>query len=216
MEHSLTGAATSLSRSLEAPTGSVSILSSSAALECWMGWISRLLGWISGNRNSDRANAQSGKGGRLPVIHHDCEFVPNPSPPGMPFKAFVKLHRDMERICGRFGRVGGGGVGVVSKPDFYLIWGDYYGLDHKYLYLQVCDPTKLTEAWLRAVAITLRRHPGWGIGVQNCHEGRTLEGYILVFADRVMVSGTPFKSCSDLASLARTACAQRHVADDEQ
>lgn len=173
-----------------------------------MGWISRLLGWIS--------NSQSNQGRRLPVIHYDSEFVPNPSPPGMPFKAFVKLHHDMERTCGKFGRVGGGGVGLVSKPDFYLIWGDFYGLDHKYLYLQVCDPTKLTEAWVRAVANMLRRHPGWGIGVQNCHQGRTLEGYILVFADRVMVTGMPFESCSDLANLTRTACAQRYVDGSEQ
>lgn len=137
----------------------------------------------------------------MSIVHFDDEFVENPSPPGMPFKEFTRIHNDLVAEFTKFGRVGGGGVGLVEGgAQFYLIWGDFYGLDHRYVYMEVPDASVFTEEWLRAAAAVLRRHPGWGIGVQNFNEG-----YVLVFADRVMIKGEPFESCRTLAEIAKVA-----------
>jgi hypothetical protein len=128
------------------------------------------------------------------VVHYEAEFVENHSPPRMPFSEFVNLYRDLEWECRQFGRVNESGE---YAPQFYLMWADRFGLEHRYLYLEICDKTVFTEEWLDAVTVVLNRHPGWGIGIMNFNEG-----YALVFADRLMVTGQPFADCQTVGEVA--------------
>jgi hypothetical protein len=51
---------------------------------------------------------------------------------------------------------------------------------------------------VRDLMATLGNHPGWGIGITTVQSA-----YILVFADRLMVTGSAFEACNDLTAVIR-------------
>jgi hypothetical protein len=132
----------------------------------------------------------------LSVTHFDDDFLPNPSPPGMEYNEFVSIYRDMKATCERFGPATGGGSERVEGAKFYVLW-DEKGLDHRYAYVEVLDPAVFTAEWVEAVAEVCSRHKGWGVGIDNLKDG-----YVLVFADRVMVKGLPFADCRTVTDVA--------------
>lgn len=82
-------------------------------------------------------------------------------------------------------------------PIDYFVIDDQYN-DERYVYVEVVRPAAFTEAWLRDLMRTLARQPGWGAGLVSFRKG-----YVLVFADRIIVTGKPFAKCRDLTDVVR-------------
>ena|SRR5713101_5247793 len=75
-----------------------------------------------------------------------------------------------------------------ENPIFWVV-DDQYN-DERYLYMEFEDSLAFSAEWLEDITRTLGRYPGWGIGVDSLKKG-----YILIFADRLLVTGQPFKRC---------------------
>jgi hypothetical protein len=58
----------------------------------------------------------------------------------------------------------------------------------------------MSKAWISALMRTLTKHSGWGVGVTTVKNG-----YLLIFADRLMVTGPAFAGCADLTAVATAA-----------
>jgi hypothetical protein len=83
----------------------------------------------------------------------------------------------------------------------YWVIDDQYN-DEIYQYIEVYASEALSAKWLDAVVHVLRRYPGWGVGVRNLDRA-----YLLIFANRLMVTGRTFEDCHDTASVLRAAAA---------
>ncbi len=148
----------------------------------------------------------------LRVVHYTTERVENPNPRGeTPMEEFFAVRGDLVEACRRFGPTGpedrrladAGGRGMR-----YWVVDDQYN-DELYQYVDVLDPEGFSEGWLAAVGGVLRRRPGWGVGV-----GHLRDGYILIFGDRLMVTGPIFEDCRDQAAVLRAAA--RSVPDSDR
>lgn len=81
---------------------------------------------------------------------------------------------------------------------FYLV-DDRYN-EERYHYLEVYKPSVLTLTWLADTTGVLRSYSGWGVGVKNVRKA-----YLLVFADRLLVTGPAFRRCKDAPSVLEAA-----------
>jgi len=84
-----------------------------------------------------------------------------------------------------------------DNPCEYFVLDDQLN-DEQYIYIELYHARYFTEDWLRALMTTLREFPGWGVGLRAFEAG-----YILVFADRLMVTGPNFEQCTDIACVVR-------------
>lgn len=152
----------------------------------------------------------------LTVEHYTVERIDNPYPDGhLAWQVYHGARNAVVRTCRRFGPTGAMGecpldvdvedpYGLRTWPlgddpcVFYVV-DDQYN-DERYLYVEVHDEQHFTERWLCDLAETLRQFPGWGIGICNLNLA-----YILVFEDRLMVTGPIFEYCEDLASVVKAA-----------
>jgi hypothetical protein len=135
------------------------------------------------------------------VVHYTADRVSNPNPRGdTPYAEFEAVRQDIIATCRRFGVTGPdeGPDGWPKNPAYYVV-DDQYNSE-LYHYAEVYERAALSEAWVAAVMRTLAGHPGWGVGVKNIKGG-----YLLIFADRVMVTGPVFAGCNDLAAVAAAA-----------
>jgi hypothetical protein len=83
-----------------------------------------------------------------------------------------------------------------ADPLYWVIDDQY---NHEmYQYVEFPKGVGCTADWLSDVTAMLKDHAGWGIGV-----GGISDGYLLIFADRLMVQGEPFRDCADAASVLR-------------
>ena len=55
--------------------------------------------------------------------------------------------------------------------------------------MELPDPGRITREWLPSVAEMLKDFPGWGVGV------RVDKGYMLIFENRLLLSGPAFHGC---------------------
>jgi hypothetical protein len=112
----------------------------------------------------------------------------------------------MVQTCRRHGPTGPLGERPLDEDDLesamhwergdeqpvYWIVDDQYN-DEMYLYLELEDARGCTAEWLADITHTLAQFSGWGIGVVNLKRG-----YVLVFADRLLVQGPGFRGCRDV------------------
>ena len=139
----------------------------------------------------------------LAVEYYFDEHIPNPAPGGkLPSRVFQTVRNAVVRTCRRHGPTGPLGELPLDKPNLNVIedWQhgdenpifwiveDQYN-DEQYLYMEFNDGMAFSSRWLEDITSTLRQFPGWGIGLGLA------KGYVLIFADRLMVTGQPFKRC---------------------
>ena len=93
------------------------------------------------------------------------------------------------------------------NPKFHVI-DDQYN-DELYHYIEIIDATGCTACWLEELTAAIRKFPGWGVGV-NCIP----LGYLLIFADRLMISGSFFRGCKSAADVL-TALRRLPLKDDD-
>lgn len=151
---------------------------------------------------------------KKPIIqHYRRERIPNPYPPGdLPWQIYHIVRNDILRVCRQFGTVGPMAecplTGGLETPDDWPAEpgdrSDYYIVDdqynhERYLYMYVHGERFFTVKWLGAVMKALARHTGWGIGILSFSDG-----YMLVYADRLLVTGKGFRGCRDFASVMRS------------
>jgi hypothetical protein len=146
----------------------------------------------------------------LVLEHFTAEYVLNPYPAGeLPCALFQTVRNAVVRTCRRHGPTGPMGEFHFEKDtdDLFEAWepgddepvywvvDDQYN-DDQYLYLEFQDPVGFSPKWLEDITATLRQYPGWGIGVQSL-----TEGYLLIFADRLLVKGPGFQGCRNAAEV---------------
>lgn len=135
----------------------------------------------------------------ITVEHYTCERIPNPNPQGVtPEAAFEKVRQVIVTVCRKYGV-----TGPDDNPfdcDVYVIEDQYN--DELYQYVEVYSRSLLSPAWIRDLMAALRTVPGWGIGVKNIRFA-----HLLIFADKLMVTGYPFAGCHNLESVAAAASA---------
>lgn len=149
-----------------------------------------------------------------PVIeHYSQERIPNPHPDGsVSWQLYHTVRNSVLRCCRDFGIAGAMGECPISDDEGidYLNWPvenrkplDFYVCDdqynsERYVYVEVENARVFTEKWLQGLMRTIAEYPGWGIGIKGLRDG-----YILVFADKLMVAGPTFGHCNDIVSVVR-------------
>jgi len=76
----------------------------------------------------------------------------------------------------------------------YWVIDDQYN-DELYQYVEICASAQFTAEWIVDIMTTLGRWPGWGIGIA------LKEGYVLIFADKLMVNGPCFAGAHDFLTV---------------
>jgi hypothetical protein len=153
------------------------------------------------------------RGRTIIIEQYTAERVPNPHSRGkLPWQLYHSARNAVVRCCRRFGKVGPMGECPITdekeipfdrwplgdpEPLDFLVIDDQYN-DDRYVYLEIVRPAPFTERWLRGLMQMLKRYPGWGVGVMGWSKA-----YMVVFADRLMVTGRAFESCGDLKSVIR-------------
>ena len=97
------------------------------------------------------------------------------------------------------------GVSHVATLLWVCLLGEYASNDPTtpeerfalgYIYMEVEPAAPVSAEWLAGLVAVLRDHSGWGIGITNVREG-----YMLLFADRIMVTGPAFDGCRDAGAV---------------
>ena len=128
---------------------------------------------------------------KVAVLHYDADRVPNPNPNGdTPFEDFWEVRGSLLAASQRFGATG---PESKDSPRYWIVEDQYN--DELYQYMEVYEPNAWRADWLLALIAVLGNHSGWGIGIS------VYEGYVVVFADRLMVTGPTFAGCKDLESV---------------
>lgn len=141
--------------------------------------------------------------GEIRVEHYAVEHVDNPNPDGdVSSKLYHSVRNAVLRCCRRFGHSGPPevpGFDGDTPPgddsiDLNLL--DYFVVDdqynhERYVYVEVERAEAFTGEWLCELVRTMRQFPGWGVGIMAFEQA-----YVLAFADRLMVTGRIFATCS--------------------
>lgn len=135
----------------------------------------------------------------IPVIHYRTKHILDDRPGAGPRAArrFWDVYVDIGNVCRKYGPVGPDDQEAGYDYDDFVFWivEDQYN-DERYHYVEVCRPEGMTEGWLLDLATLLRRKwPDWGLGIS------IPLGYVMVFADRLMVTGRTFRRCTDVPQL---------------
>jgi hypothetical protein len=147
------------------------------------------------------------------IEYYSTDRIPDPdgNATGLDFH---ETRNAIVRACRRHGPTGPFGVldldRADGKRDLFDIWerGDpdavYYVVDdqynsERYQYVE-CDADYLTDAWILDLMASLVNTPSWGVGICCIPMA-----YVLIFADRIMVTGEIFKNVNDLATLTERA-----------
>lgn len=148
------------------------------------------------------------------IEHYTADRVPNPNPRGeTTFQLYHTVRNAMVKCCRRHGPVGPLGILPISfwgsynvfkwkkgDPDpWYWIIDDQYN-EELYLYAEILKKDALTLPWLHDVGKTLSKYPGWGMGINNIKNG-----YVLVFANKLMVHGEAFANCNSVDAVVSAA-----------
>lgn len=128
----------------------------------------------------------------LRIEHYTAERVPNPACASG--DEWFDVADELVGACLKNGPTWSGCIGPDPGDDVAVsfVFEDTQWNDERYHYVWV-DPTAFTREWLSDIVGVLGRFPGWGLGVKNVEQG-----YMLIFADRVMVTGLPFADCDSI------------------
>lgn len=143
----------------------------------------------------------------LRVEYYTSDHVDNPGPGDESSgDVFDAVGEQLVEVLQKHGSMWSGLIGPIQEEEPSEI---HYGLedthwnDELYHYLWV-DPRHFTGEWLTDVVEVLRRNKGWGVCVKN-----VACGYIIIFADRLMVTGKMFEGCTTVEAV--IAQAHRHL-----
>lgn len=149
----------------------------------------------------------------LRVVPFTRDRVDNPYPGGtLPWQEYHAVRNDLVRACREHGPVGPMGLVTISADvedpyrEALLNFGSwefgdpnprYFLLDdqlnhERYCYLELPGETGFTPAWMHSVAAVLRKHDGWGLGVNHIPDA-----YVLIFGRKLMVRGSRIAKCTD-------------------
>ena len=161
----------------------------------------------------------------LPVIHFDTEFLDGDYQQSSTYSVerlvsveqFHRVRNAVLHVCRQFGTVGPvgefqpssdeDGIHKVAEgpvedadPDFYVVDDMWNEVDR---YVRV-EPSSngTTPHLLRLMAQALSAYPRWAVGFGFA------DGYLLVFAEKLMVKGQKFRDCHDFASVAAACMSQ--------
>jgi hypothetical protein len=132
------------------------------------------------------------------------------------YENFLDVRLDLRAACDRHGATGPDSNTPARDRVFFLV-DDFYNDWERYQYVEICKASGMTRRWLVDVMAVLREHVGWRLGI-----GGLAEGYAIVFADRIMVTGEVFRACVTMDQFISTAqkCLQindlMERADDER
>jgi hypothetical protein len=154
-------------------------------------------------------------GESLTIEHYTAERIPNPYPEGdLPWQVYQTVRNSVLRCCRKFGTVGpmlecpindgeseplGNWATAEGFDNDFFILDDQLN-DERYIYIEVGRADAFTSDWLLGLMYTLAEHPGWGVGI-DC----IIYGYILVFAEKLMVCGPIFADCLDVKCIVQQA-----------
>lgn len=147
------------------------------------------------------------------IEYYRTERIPNPYPAGdLPWTVYYTVRNAVVRCCREFGKVGPLGEcpvtgdhepridewlpGDADPIDFFVI-DDQYNHE-QYVYVEIVEAPAFEGEWLRRLMQTLTEFPGWGAGILAFKSA-----YILVFADKIMVTGSIFENCRDFDGVVR-------------
>jgi len=92
-----------------------------------------------------------------------------------------------------------GHVGPDDPSDTKQFWLVDDCLNDKcFQYMEILDPSVATKDWIAAMIHVLQAFPKWGLGVTNLSDG-----YLLIFGDRLMVTGPSFASCRTVSDVGK-------------
>jgi hypothetical protein len=143
------------------------------------------------------------------VEHYTEERIADPDGNASPWD-FHQARNAVVRACRLHGPTGPFGELPLEKlhdaDEWLSLWerGDkdavYFVVDdqcnsERYQYVECTNPQYFTKEWILDLMATLREVPGWGIGIDSVPGG-----YALLFADRIMVTGSCLENAHDLPS----------------
>jgi hypothetical protein len=149
---------------------------------------------------------------RVPFIeHYTADRVPNPSPTGdLTWQAYHTVRSAVLRCCRTFGPSGPMGECPISDaqsiPDSWPIGDpdplDYFVVDDqfnhdRYIYVEIVRQSAFNGQWMHDLMRTLADHDGWGVGIAFP------KGYVIVFKDKLMVTGEIFETCTNVECVIR-------------
>lgn len=164
-------------------------------------------------RMADRATPARRSRDDVPIEHYTKDRIDNDDPSGEPpWQVHYRVWNAMLAACKRHGRVGPFLRAVIEErddgPDRWIRGSeescDFYANPdrmnyERYVYVDVLNPAAITAEWLSDLVRTMRKFPGWGVGIEAWPEA-----YVLVFGDRLMVTGEAFQRCRSVAGVARS------------
>ena len=152
----------------------------------------------------------------LNVVRYTEEHVFNRSPTTVTWQTYHTVRNAVVRACQEFGTTGPMGEcpivdgddapdesadwPVGDNPCDFFVVDDQYNEDEMYVYMEIAQAARFTEAWLTRMLAVLHKFPGWAIAVAGVKFG-----YVLVFEDRLMVSGPAFANARDVDDVLRAA-----------
>ena len=149
---------------------------------------------------------------RVRIEHYDSDHIANPNPNGdLSWDQFDMVGTALLSVCEKYGDVWCGLLGPEDRlnpehADFHI--EDTQWNDELYHYVWLA-PEFFTGEWLADMIDVLHRYPGWGVGIQNVDQA-----YILLFGDKLMVTGECFARCHDVESVIEVARRQLASIDE--
>jgi hypothetical protein len=156
------------------------------------------------------------------IEHYAAERIPDPEG-NVSWADFLEVRNEIVRACRFHGPTGPMGIIDLDKADgtrdlldiwetgdpdaVYFVHDDQHN-NERYQYVECSDPARFTQEWILDLMAALADLPGWGIGI-GVHKA-----YLLVFADKLMVTGRCFDDVNDLPTLvssAQHAMLNRHL-----
>jgi hypothetical protein len=159
----------------------------------------------------------------ITIEHYTAERLPNPFRGGnLPWQTYQSARNRIVQACRRFGGVGPMGecpirdseapslddwpLGDPDPVDFYVV-DDQFN-DECYIYIEVERASAFTATWVHAMMNALTELPDWRIGV-----GVFRDGYMIVAANKLAVTGSTFVECNTVESVVAAAKRALMLAD---
>lgn len=129
----------------------------------------------------------------IPIIQFDGEYIPNPNPAGdTPIEEFYRVRDELLAASSQHGPTGPDDL-AIGHGDYYLVENQYN--DEMYQRMDVHFPDAWSAPWLRSLIEVLEKNPPWGI-----YFGGYDTGQVVLFGDRLMISGPALSGCRDFDS----------------
>lgn len=156
----------------------------------------------------------------IKIVAFTQDRFANPCPSGhLSWQDYHSVRNALVTTCRKFGPTGPMGIirivdgidspyeAIVKDRTFWELGDDdpaYFIVDdqmndERYCYAELYGENPFTADWLESIAATLRKHKGWGLGINNIPGS-----YLIIFGNRLMVKGRLEKcaSATDVVTVA--------------